>query len=324
MTLVGRGGYVRAVQERGLLLEESGQTTAVHPKAVQNLAELTSDQRVWDWTLLTVKAHDTQEAAETLAPYVLRDAPLLIMQNGVGGEELAQQAIPQAALISGVITWPVSVMGPAHVALRSTRGGASLAPTRIGQDVLAWARLLTAAGVKATTHADYRAQKWSKLLLNLLANAVPAILDMSPGDVFACPELFRIERAAFLEASAVMSALRLRPVSFPGYPIPALAWVMRVLPSPVLRPIIRHLVATGRSEKKPSLQLDLELQREHSEVSYLNGAVVAYSERLGLHAPTNRTLRDTLLNIASGSIAWSEYRTQPKRLIAAVDAWKGA
>jgi 2-dehydropantoate 2-reductase len=324
VTLVGRGSYVRAVQERGLVLEDSGRTTTVHPTAVQSLTELTSDQQAWDWILLTVKAYDTREAAVALAPYVRKDAPLLMVQNGVGGEELAQPVIPQAALISGVITWPVSVLGPAHVAVRSTRGGASLAPTRPGQDVRPWARLLTAAGVKATTRTDYRAQKWSKLLLNLLANAVPAILHMSPAEVFANPELFSVERAAFLEALAVMRALELRPVSFPSYPVSALAWAMHVLPNAALRPIIGRMVARGRGDKKPSLQIDLELQREHCEVSYLNGAVVSYSEHLGLDAPINRALSDTLLNIASGRMAWVDFRGQPKRLIAIVHAEKGA
>ena len=324
VTLVGRTAYVRAVQERGLVLEESGRPSIVHPLAVHSLTELTSDQQMWDWILLTVKAHDTRAAAQALAPYVRPDAPILIVQNGVGGEELAQPVLPQAALISGVITWPVSILGPAHVAVRSTRGGASLAPTRPGQVVKPWARLLTAAHVKATTRPDYRALKWSKLLLNLIANAVPAILDMSPGDVFASPQLFGVERAAFLEALAVMRALDLYPVSFPSYPVPTLAWAMRVLPNAVLRPITRRLVAAGRGEKKPSLQLDLEMQREDSEVSYLNGAVVSYSERLGLDAPTNRALRDTLLNIASGRSAWGEFRGRPRQLIAAVDAQKGA
>jgi 2-dehydropantoate 2-reductase len=321
--LVGRPGYVQEVQARGLILEERGIVAAAYPRSVAHIEYLPASERAWDLILLTVKVYDTQAAVRTLAPFILQDTPLLLVQNGVGGEELAQEVLPEAALISGVITWPVSVLGPGHVALQSTRGGASLAPTRENQDITPWAMLLTAAGVKTVTCRDYRAQKWSKLLLNILANAVPAILDMSPGDVFADPALFEIERMAYLETLAVMHALRLQPVAFPDYPVPLLAWAMRSVPVPLLRPLLRRLVASGRGEKKPSLQIDLERRRERSEAQYLNGAVVQYAERLGLDALVNRAILDTLMGIATGQIAWDEYRGQPQKLVARVHSARG-
>ena len=80
--------------------------------------------------------------------------------------------------------------------------------------------------------------KWTKLLLNIQANAIPAILDMAPDDVYAHPALFVLERAAFREALAVMRALHLRVVSFPNYPVPLLAWAMQHLPTVLLRPLL--------------------------------------------------------------------------------------
>lgn len=323
VTLVGRADYVRAVGQCGLILEERGRTDVAHPRVVQDLSELSVAAQVWDVVLLTVKAYDTQAAARTLAPYLSQGSPVLIVQNGIGGEELAQQELATATLVSGVIMWPVSVRAPGRIVLRSTRGGANLAPTRPNQDVEAWAKLLSAAGVPTSTYRDYRALKWSKLLLNMLANAAPAILDMSPGQVFADHRLFAIERAAYLEALTVMRALALRPVAFPSYPVPLLAWAVQRLPAPILRPVLKRLVASGRGEKKPSLQIDLELKRERSEVSYLNGAVASHAERLGLGAPINRALEDTLLGIATGRLLWDEFRGHPERLIGALHPGKG-
>jgi len=306
------------VQARGLLLEENSEVIAVHPWAVETIADLPANQRSWDLILLTVKVFDTQEAAGALAPHIRQDPPLLIVQNGVGGEELVQQTLRQSTIISGVITLVVSVLAPGRIRRDTMRGALSLAPTREDQDVAKWAELFVKAGLKTVTCPDYRAQKWTKLLLNMLANAIPAVLDMSPAEVFANPHLFRVERAAFLEALAVMRALQIRPVRLCGYPIPLLVWAMRILPVSMLRPPLARLVASGRGEKKPSLQIDLARGRQRSEVQYLNGAVATQAERLGLDAPVNKTLLSILMGIAKGRISWDEFRQQPQKLIRAI------
>jgi len=323
VTLVGRSGYVRAVQMHGLLLEEGAATNAarpkaVYPEAVERIVDLPVSRRAWDLILLTVKAYDTYEAAQVLAPYVSTGLPVLIVQNGVGGEELAQQVLEQAAIMSGVITLSVSVLTPGHISLETTRGGLSLAPTREGQSVDNWAKIFAEAGLRTATCRDYRAQKWSKLLLNMLANAIPAILDMTPHAVFADPPLFAVERSAFLEALAVMRALQLQPVNLPGYPVPILVWAMQTLPASLLRPLLRRLVASGRGEKKPSLQMDLASGRQRSEALYLNGAVVTHAERMGLDAPVNEVLLRTLMGIASGNVPRDEFRGHPQKLVARI------
>ena len=326
VTLIGRASYVHAVQQHGLILEEShvhsahlsARGTAMHPAAAENLADLPADQRLWDLILVTVKVHDTPEAARGLAPYLSQKVSVLIVQNGVGGEELARAVLPETTLISGVLTLSVSVLAPGHVRVETSRGGLSLAPTRASQDVTSWAELFAAAGLRMATYRDYRAMKWTKLLLNIQANAIPAIQDMTPGEVYAHPALFAAERAAFLEALAVMRALRLQVVSFPNYPVAILAWAMQHLPATLLRLLLARMVASGRGDKKPSLQMDLAAGRQHSEALYLNGAVVSHAEQLGMKAPVNRVLLDILLGIAEGRLTWDEFRGRPERLLAAI------
>lgn len=322
VTLVGRPSYVRAVQAHGLLLEEDGEISQVRPTVVEALDSLPAGRRAWDLVVLTVKVYDTQEAARALAPCIPQNTPLLIVQNGVGGEELAQQVLSHTTTISGVITLVVSVLAPGHIRLDTSRGGLSLASTREGQHVAEWAELLAEAGLKTVICRDYRAQKWTKLLLNILGNVVPAILDMSPGEVFADPYLFRIERAAFLEALAVMSALKLRAVRLCGYPVALLAWAMRTLPVLILRPLLARLIGSGRGEKKPSLQIDLACGKQRSEALYLNGAVATHARRAGIDAPVNKALLTILMGIAKGTIPWDEFRQHPQKLIKAVHNWR--
>jgi 2-dehydropantoate 2-reductase len=339
VTLVARARYVGAVRQHGLRLCEVGPGAAdtgegseppldvVHPEAVERLEHLPQDRRTWDLILLTVKAYDAQSAAQALAPHVKPGVPLLIVQNGVGGEDLVRAVLPDAALISGVMTLSVSVLGLGCVRLETTRGGLNLANVTAGQQpVRAWADLFAAAGLRVATYPDYRALKWSKLLLNIQANAIPAILDWSPAAVFADRRLFAAERAAFLEAVSVMRALNLDPVGLPGYPVPLLVRAMEWLPAPVLRLVLTRLVASGRGDKRPSLQMDLASGQKSSEVLYLNGAVARHAQPLGVPVPVNCCLADVLMGIVVGRIDWETLRGRPDRLLAMlegqeVEAW---
>ena len=343
--LIGRERYVSAVQEHGLLLEERGSSgrdhrqghvvatsigkdsvalgNVVHPGAAERIEDIPAHQRSWNLVVLTVKAYDTTAAAHDLAPHLPADVPVLIVQNGVGGEELAREVLGQTEIISGVLTMSVSALSPGHFRLETSRGGLSLAPTRKGQEVQPWADLFATTGMRMAIYDDYRALKWSKLLLNIQANAIPAILDMSPGDVFAHADLFALERRAFLEAWEVMRGLHLRPIGFPGYPVPLLVWAMRALPALLLRAVLGRMVASGRGDKLPSLQMDLAKGLQRSEVLYLNGAVVTHGERLGLNVPVNRVLLHTLMGMVNGTIPWDAFRGQPQRLLGAVESERG-
>jgi 2-dehydropantoate 2-reductase len=323
VTLIARDQYARAVRERGLQLYESGADTEsgfspVYPEAAASVGSLPLDRRTWDLIILTVKVYDARSAAQALAPFIQAHVPLLVVQNGVGGEDLVQAEVPGVRLLSGVMTLSVSIMGPARVRLETTRGGINLASVTEGQSIALWATLFEEAGLRTAVYPDYRALKWSKLLLNILANAIPAILDMSPGAVFANPALFAVERAAFMEAVAVVRSLGLKPVGFPSYPVPLLVWAMEALPRTISRPLLKRLVASGRGDKRPSLHIDLASGRKGSEVLYLNGAVATHAEQLDIPAPVNRFLVDALMGILADPDHWRRWRGQPDNLLSAL------
>ena len=316
VTLVGRQPFVAAVRGRGLGLEDSGQVTwTTNARVVTSALDMAEEP--FELVLLAVKAYDAAEAAAQVEPLARRGVPILVLQNGVGGEEAVAAILGSATILSAVITLSVRVLEPGLVRLATTRGGIGLAPTAPGQSVAELGAAFREAGFRTSVYRDYRAMKWTKLLLNIIANASPAILDMLPDGVFADSRLFALERAAFREAVAVMRGLDLRLVSLPGYPVPFFGWAICSLPAWLLRPILRRVIATGRGGKMPSLHIDLSRGKGKSEVEYLNGAVVRYAQELGLDVPVNRALHAVLMGIVKGEIAWEEYRGQPERLLRA-------
>jgi 2-dehydropantoate 2-reductase len=262
--------------------------------------------------VFSVKMFDLREAVESCA--VWPSAAALTVSNGIGAEEIVG-ARREAGLIAGSVTSSVE-MGQDGAVARLNRGGIGLALVRGQLDPL-MAALVDAfadAGLRVARYEDPAAMKWSKLVGNLVGNATSAILDMSPGEVYADAGAYRIERHQLLEAFAVMDGLGLAPVSLPGADVRLLRVGLR-LPVQVGRPIIRRVIAGGRGRKDPSLRLHAMSGSGPSEVEWLNGAVDRASQRLGRVAPVNRRLTELVQEILADPDRRAWFRGRPDRLV---------
>jgi 2-dehydropantoate 2-reductase len=314
VTAVARAPYVRAVRERGLLVEQAGRATrAVGLRAVEQ-TDVLGDAH-FDLVLITCKAFDTAVSAVLAQPFVQSGARALILQNGVGGVEVARSILGEECLSAGVVTIPVEVPKPAVIRPHLRRGGIGVAPVSSGKDDLFLTQLLSLAQFDVRSYANWRSMAWSKLMLNMLANAIPAILDRPLDQLYADRRLYELERASLREARAVVQRLGIRFVPLPGYPVPILVWLLCAWPAGLTHALFRRAILGGRGGKPPSLHADLTRGRTGSEVAFLNGAVVRAGDKLGLATPVNRALCDTLTGIVEQEIAWVEYQGQAERLI---------
>ncbi|MCL6509271.1 MAG: hypothetical protein K6U78_01140 [Anaerolineae bacterium] len=304
VTFVGRGPFVQAACAQGIhIMLPGGETWRLHDLDVTTgLAEaLQRPSSGYDAILLCMKSFalagaiaELRECAEASS-----GASLLAFQNGAGSEEKLAAVFGAQRVVAATLTSPISVEGPAAVRLERLGGGVGLAALtpQAGEwwqvaQAMAHAPLL---GVR--TYADWRAMKWSKLLLNLMGNATSALLGMSPAEIYADRRLFAVEMRMLREAVAVMDAHvpRIETVNLPGYPARVLAFALRTLPHGLLQPILARRVARGRGNKMPSLYDDVAHRTGRSEVVALNGAVVAAGRRLGVLTPVNAALTEMML-----------------------------
>lgn len=317
--LVVRDWLAPTLVDSGLRLNISGETLYVPVvTAVTSVKDGVLEFGPFDLVLFTMKAYDTSSAISELTAATEQPLPVLSLQNGVGNEEQLRAALGADRVIAGVITMPATMPVPGVV--RAGSGGIGLAPLEPGQLVRSVVRPLTAAGFRTRTYDDAASLKWSKLLLNILGNATAAILDWPPKRIFADADLFDLEWRAWHEALAVMRAQDVSVVALPGYPLPWVVRLIRLMPRAWLRPLMTRVVGRGRGGKMPSLHRDLERTKQSSEVRVLNGAVVDAGRRLGVPTPVNAALTHTLLQIVRGGVDWDAFRGHPERLFAAVRA----
>ena len=275
-----------------------------------------------DVAIIAVKAYDTHSAIETLKRAIRYPEKCVFVtpQNGVGNEEKLASVFGADRVIAAALTTPVDKPLSTNGKVRATarEGGLALAP--LGANAYEWlGAAFTSSGLKTQTVADWRALKWSKLALNVVANASCAILNVLPNRMVDFDEIFTLEIRAIREVRAVMSAMDLTPIDLPRYPVRALQAVA-TLPSPIARRLLAGRVAGARGTKPPSLLLDLRAGKPHTEVDYLNGAVAAAAREHVVPAPVNAVYARVLEDIAHMPQLWAKYRERPDTLAAEVDA----
>ncbi len=310
--LLGRRPHVVAVLNRGLrIIWPEGEEITVKVDAASQLSEALAGWGRPDLVVLTVKAFDTEKSARELGALLPSSTPVVSFQNGMGNEEVLAKGLGQDRVVAGITTISVSLLEPGTVRQNSSRGGLGLAPVSSEVPEMGeFAVRCREAGFPVRIYQNYRAMKWSKLLLNIMGNAIPALTASNPASVYMDPRLFRLERRAFLEALAVMRCQSIASVNLPGFPVRWLAVAMQHLPDPVLRLLLAGQVKGGRGKKPPSLQLDLQRGRRRTEIGWLNGAIAREGERLGLDVPINAKITELLESVASGEISHGEARRQ--------------
>jgi 2-dehydropantoate 2-reductase len=315
VSLVGRGPLVQTARDTGLLLSEpEGQRSTGPLPAFTSLAEASAAAQ-YDLAILTVKAYDTASVVAEFAAATASPPPLFSLQNGVGNEEELVAAFGPERVVAGALETPLSMPTPGAITAHRSRYRVGVAP--VGSPPLAArvTELLRRAGLSVDLYEDYQRLKWSKLLLNLPANAQCAILDWTPAHCMEHPQAARLEARAWQEAFRVMAALHIRPVNLARYPLALLAPIVPHLPADWLARGMARTVAGGRGSKTPSLQVALSLGKR-SEVPWLNGAVAQAGSAAGVPTPVNAAFTTILSNISETPETWPDWQDQPQRLAA--------
>lgn len=266
-----------------------------------------------DLVVIAVKQADLPAVALSLA--ARPGVPILTVQNGVGAEGIVQELRPSGGLIAASLTAAVGLDGGRVRWLR--RGGLGLAAA--AGDVAVLIRRLASdvesVGLPVAVLEDAARMKWSKLFVNLVANATSAILDLDPATIYRDRRLFEVERRQLLETLAVMHRQGLALVALPGANAPLLGLGVRVTPA-LGRPILARVVRGARGGKMPSLRVHIASGRAGpTEVRWLNGAVVDAGDRLLVPVPVNRTLARLVDEVAVSAERRAWFRGRPARLL---------
>ena len=259
VTLVGRAEHVAAINSRGLRVE--GLESRVVPlRAVTAVEKINPDALV----ILTTKVSDSATALAPIAPLVQDDTTILCLQNGLGSETVAREAVGHRGIILRGVTQAGAIFKAPGVIQFMARGQTVIGPHERSAAI---ARTFSEAGLDCRISTGITVDVWHKLVVNCVVNPITAILGCEVGGI-ANPQLDPLKRLVIDECVAVAASQGV-----------TLTANLQQEIDDFFRP--SHNLAS-------MLQ---DLRRGHAtEIDYLNGAVAALAARQDIPCPVNAAL----------------------------------
>ena len=257
--------HVEAIRANGLRLDGASGDRTVRIHATTD----PSDVRDAELVIIATKADGVAGAAHAAIAMARPEAPVLTIQNGLGGaEEVAAIAGAPRTMIGVVGGFGASIRAPGHahhegmafVHLGEMVGGRTERLARI-------AEALRAGGFHVLACADVHAMVWEKLICNGAYSGTCALTGLTIGEVQADPSAWSVASACASEAYQVARA----------------KGVALDFTDPVA-----HVKAFGETipGAKPSMLLD-HLAGRRAEIDAIHGAIAREGARLGVATPVN-------------------------------------
>lgn len=266
VVLIGRPSLVEAVHNRGLRLDTLSFKESI---SVETSSEL-SAARGAELILVCVKTIDTVATTRAVAPFLLPDARILSLQNGVDAVEQIQSAAQRSAL-QAVVYVAASVPEPGLVK-HVGRGDLVIGPET--EETRRLASLFERAGIPCRLSGNIQGELWAKFVCNCALNAASALGRSNYGRMNEDPETRTLLGALVEEVMAVAKAS--------GVDIPGMATVEEAKAAVLT-------LTTQISGAYSSTAQDLQ-RGKSTEIASLNGWVVRRGRALCIPTPVNQAL----------------------------------
>jgi len=174
---------------REYVIESSGGTLRAPARVVTDPDELRATDAPAEWVLLAVKAHQTAAAAGWLARLCDATTTVVVLQNGVEGEEAVAPLVGAASVLPSVLYIGARLDSPGRV----KHGEASrvIVPRRPASAGLR--RLFDGTPVEIEISDAYQRDAWRKLGVNVVSNGITA-LTRHPLAVMRRPDVAEVGR----------------------------------------------------------------------------------------------------------------------------------
>lgn len=301
----------QVIQKQGFTLRRYGNSTLIcqKPQIITTLQDLQYQGKLV--FVPAVKMPDLAGLLDQVKKSQVEIDLFLVPQNGAEAEEMISDRFPEPSVIAMSITLPVEA-GPqkGFSRITSPKGGIALAhaqwPLRPTVDYLDIINeVLDLAEIIHLQCQDWREMKWTKLLLNLIGNAVCAILDMKAQQIYKNPFATWLDFASIREYFQLIRAMKIDFCDLPGWPKKSFQQIELLTSHDLLLPLYMLTgllkVAESRGQKLSGLHQSVKNQEE-TEAPWYNGvvakrtALLFHADQLPRRAKVNEFLTKILLN----------------------------
>ena len=223
-----------------------------------------------DLVLICVKSNKTNEAGQTIKPWLIPETVVVSLQNGVGNLEILEEIFGSERVLGGVTAEGATLLGTGkirHAGQGETIIGPKGSPNSPAEKII---DAFNRSGFKTRSVDNVDDLIWGKLIINVGINALTAITRLKNGRLPQIKGTRLIMEEAVKEAVAVVQA---KNIQLP-YPDP-LGRVMEV--------------CEATAGNMASMLQDV-LKERITEIDFINGAIVREGRLRGIPTPVNLTL----------------------------------
>jgi len=290
--VTARGDHLEAIREHSLRLTGAFGDYVADVEANELLT------RGPELVIVTTKAQDAVEAIRD-NQLIMRNTPVLVIQNGLDSIANAQAAAPRSDIVGGLAVFASSYLSPGEI--RVTTAG-PLYVGVVGEDDVP-ARYVTRAlteAIPTVLTQNFVGAQWTKLLVNQV-NALPAITGLSTQDVISNRPLRRIMTASMREQVRIGRKSRVRFAALQGLG-PRGIGLFAAAPL-ALGQLLPLLLRAGIGKTpNPGSTLQSVRRGQPTEIDFLNGAVVRAAQRIGRTAPVNARLVELVHEVEKSGV----------------------
>jgi len=283
-----RKNHKDAINRNGLeLITANKNVLLTNIKAYENAEEFIEVYGIdniyqFDYLFLATKAYEIERAMTQYKMLIDASSWLVILQNGLGNEEVVKKNCDENKVIRIVTSHGALMDKPGkvcHTGLGFTKiGFAFLKPLNNNKDVYDQAyeklvllkTLLDAGGIKTEIVDDIIRCSWEKAFVNIGINAIGALTRLTNGELLENEDLKRYMGIAVKEA---LEVAKLKEVTLPERDYIDLM----------------YSVAEKTYNNKNSMLQDF-LKDKPTEIDFLNGKIVEFANEIDREVPINELL----------------------------------
>jgi len=258
VTLIGRKAHVDAINSSGLFLygEFEGKYDV---KADTEIREIPSKSLV----ILSTKVTGSEKAIEGIRHLVKKDTIVLLVQNGVGIQEIVRKILPDHEVIRAVVTLGAEFLEPGKIS-NVVLIRIDLEKSKSSEKI---ARLLKDCGLVAEISNNINMQVWTKLTINSVLNPLTAIFQVTGNEIIT-DSLKPVRYGIVDECLEVAEAEGIE-----------------------IYPAIKEMIDAGVSNffNYSSMCQDM-IKRKKTEIDFLNGKVVELGKKHDIPTPFNELI----------------------------------
>lgn len=265
--LIGRNPHIGAIRSHGLRLVGVLGDHLFKMKTLNHARDISSA----DLVIVTTKTYDTITAALSAKHLVDGGAHILLIQNGLGTEDLVARELGTTNVLRATTCMGALQESPGVV--RATGCGLTEIGSRYEKNfavVKSLTTMLRKAGFDARASQNIEGVVWTKTLVNCGINPVGALTGFSNGEVYENKALRALVVRLVEEAVKVVNALGIKLTT----------------DNP-----IRYTLGTAKAtgDNINSMLQDLQAGKR-TEIDSITGEVIRLAKELGINTPANEAV----------------------------------